>query len=330
MGDNADHASLCINAGCMPSKALFEPIDAMHHARRHGWLTVEPRRPDEYLAQIVRWKDREIAAFQDYRETEIRNLASDKFQIIRANACFINAHELESGGKRYTFDAAIIASGSVTTVPRIEGLDLAWDGLWTSDEILHNTRIPQSLAVIGAGAIGIEFSLRYARLGCKVTLLSKSPLLHRYPQIFGERLAFIYQKEGVRVLIANKVVRIARGRDDFFEMEVEGAAGSETIKSEKVLLATGRRPAVDHLGLRPRVFRSTLRADSKSTTTCALSVKATFSRPAMSRVNAWLFTMLTSKRASQRKTLSPMATAAGQNDRTFRLFSQIPSLPLPE
>jgi mercuric reductase len=250
MGDNADHASLCINAGCMPSKALFEPIDAMHHARRHGWLTVKPLRPDEYLGQIVRWKDREIAAFQDYRETEIHNLASDKFQIIRANACFKNAHEVESGGNRYPFDAAIIASGSVTTIPRIEGLDLEWDGLWTSDEILHNTRIPQSLAVIGAGAIGLEFSLRYARLGCKVSLLSKSPVLHRYPRIFGERLAFIYQKEGVRVLVGNKVVRIRRGRNHFFEMEVEGATGSETIKSEKVLLATGRRPAVDHLGLK--------------------------------------------------------------------------------
>jgi pyruvate/2-oxoglutarate dehydrogenase complex dihydrolipoamide dehydrogenase (E3) component len=249
MGDNADHASLCINAGCMPSKALFEPIDARHHARRHGWLTVEPRRPDQYLAQIVHWKDREIAAFQDYRETEIFNLANDKFQIIRANACFINAHEVESGGQHYTFDAAIIASGSVTPVPQIEGLDLAWDGLWTSDEILQNTRIPQSLAVIGAGAIGIEFSLRYARLGCKVTLLSKSPLLPRYPQKFGERLALIYQKEGVQVLIASKVVRMAHRREGFFEMEVESAGGSETIRSEKVLLATGRRPGVDHLGL---------------------------------------------------------------------------------
>ncbi|MEP6685723.1 MAG: NAD(P)/FAD-dependent oxidoreductase [Verrucomicrobiota bacterium] len=249
MGDNADHASLCINAGCMPSKALFEPIDAMHHARLHGWLTVEPRRPDDYLAEIVRWKDSEIAAFQDYRETEIQNLAGDMFQIIRANACFTGPHEVESGGKTYKFDAAIVASGSVTTTPPIEGLDLDWDGLWTSDEILHNTGIPQSLAVIGAGAIGIEFSLRYARLGCKVTLLSKSPLLARYPQRFGERLASIYQYEGVRVLTANKVMRIGRSREGTFEIEVEGPDGSDTITSEKLLLATGRRPAIDHLNL---------------------------------------------------------------------------------
>ena len=85
MGDNADHASLCINAGCMPSKALFEPIDAMHHARQHGWLEVKPRQPNEYLAQIVRWKDNEIAQFRAYRQKEIRDLAGDTFTIVRSN-----------------------------------------------------------------------------------------------------------------------------------------------------------------------------------------------------------------------------------------------------
>ncbi len=68
----------------------------------------------------------------------------------------------------------IIATGSVTVLPTIDGLDPAWEGVWTSDEILHNTRIPESLAVIGVGAIGLEFSLRYARLGSAVTLVSRS------------------------------------------------------------------------------------------------------------------------------------------------------------
>ncbi|HJT80010.1 MAG TPA: FAD-dependent oxidoreductase, partial [Chthoniobacterales bacterium] len=147
VGDKGDHSSLCIDAGCMPSKALFEPIDAMHHAKRHGWLRVEPLHPDQYLGQIVRWKDEQIAEFRDYRSEEIRNLAGDNFQIINAKASFLNDHEIVSDGRRYQFDAAIIASGSTTTVPKISGLDLSWDGIWTSDEILHNTRIPKSLAV---------------------------------------------------------------------------------------------------------------------------------------------------------------------------------------
>jgi pyruvate/2-oxoglutarate dehydrogenase complex dihydrolipoamide dehydrogenase (E3) component len=249
MGKNADHASLCINAGCMPSKAMFEPIDVMHHAKRHGWLKIEPRHPDEYLAEIVRWKDREVAKFRDYRNDEIRALAGDKFEIIRANACFKSAHEIESENKRYKFDAAIIASGSVMTLPAIDGLDAVRDGIWTSDEILRNTHIPKSLAVIGAGAIGLEFSLRYTRLGSQVTLIAHSRVLPKYPAKFGERLASIYEREGMRVLTSSKVARIHRNRDGAYKIDIEGAGGSESVTSEKVLMATGRRPAVDDLCL---------------------------------------------------------------------------------
>jgi pyruvate/2-oxoglutarate dehydrogenase complex dihydrolipoamide dehydrogenase (E3) component len=249
MGDNADRASLCVNFGCMPSKAMFEPIDAMHHARRHGWLNIEPREPNEFLAEIVRWKDREIARFRAYRQAEIRSLADDRFEIVRANASFINEHELESRGNRYPFDAAIIASGSVVRLPKIDGLDPIWDGIWTNNEILSNTRIPESLAVIGAGAVGLEFSLRYARLGSEVTLISHTRVLPRYPAKFGERLALIYEREGIRVLPSRGIVRIARDSDGFFEIGTEGSDGYEPILSDKVLLAVGRRPAVDDLHL---------------------------------------------------------------------------------
>src|SRR4026209_2148971 len=82
MGDDADHASLCVDAGCMPSKALFGPIDAMHHAKQHGWSEIKPKQPGEYLAQIVHWKDIEIEKFRAYRQKAIREQASDRFQII--------------------------------------------------------------------------------------------------------------------------------------------------------------------------------------------------------------------------------------------------------
>jgi len=249
MGDNADHASLCINAGCMPSKALFEPIDAMHHARRHGWLEIKPKRPDDYLAQIVRWKDNEIAQFRAYREKEIRDLASNSFTIIRANACFVSEHELVSEGRRYRFDAAIVATGSVTTLPIIDGLNPGWEGVWTSDEILHNTYIPKSLAVIGSGAIGLEFSLRYARLGAEVTLLARSTILPEFPAQFGERLDSIYEQEKIRMLTHRKVTRIEREASGGFLLLIEGREAIEPIVAEKILLATGRRPALEGLGL---------------------------------------------------------------------------------
>ena len=221
----------------------------MHHARQHGWLKVEPLQPNEYLAQIIKWKDGEIENFRAYRDAEIRERASDKFQIIRANAHFVNPHELESEGKRYRFDAAIITTGSVTNFPKIEGLDPKADGIWTSDEILHNTRLPKSLVVMGAGPIGLEFSLRYARLGCQVTLLARGRVLVEFPAKFGERLASIYEREGVRVLASCKIMQIARNNEGFFQIEIEGEDGAESLVAQKVLLAAGRNPAVDGLDL---------------------------------------------------------------------------------
>jgi pyruvate/2-oxoglutarate dehydrogenase complex dihydrolipoamide dehydrogenase (E3) component len=249
MGDNADHASLCINAGCMPSKALFEPIDAMHHARQHGWLEVKPKHPNEYLAQIVRWKDNEIAQFRGFRQKEIRELSSDNFTIISSNACFVNEQEIVSEGERHFFDAAIIATGSVTIRPEIDNLDFGRNGVWTSDEILHNTQVPKSLAVIGAGAIGLEFSLRYARLGTTVTLLARSGILSEFPDQFGKRIGSIYEREGVRVLTHRKVARISRNSAGEFVIETEGKDSIGPIVAEKILLATGRRPAVENLKL---------------------------------------------------------------------------------
>lgn len=248
MGDNADHASLCVNAGCMPSKALFEPIDAMHHAKRHGWLEVRPKQPNEYLAQIVRWKDGEIAEFRADRQREIREMASERFTIVRANASFVSDRAVVSEGKYYAFDAAIIATGSATIFPRIPGLERAWPGIWTSDEILNNVHIPNSLAVIGAGAIGLEFSLRYARLGATVTLISRSPILSEFPAQFGERIGSIYEQERIRVLTKRAVARISREKDAF-AIETDGSETIAPVSAERILLATGRRPAVHELGL---------------------------------------------------------------------------------
>src|SRR5256885_875664 len=82
MGDNSQRASLCISAGCMPSKAMFQPIDEMHRARRRGWWRIEPHSPEKLLADIVAWKDREIAKFREEREKEIHQCESDDFVII--------------------------------------------------------------------------------------------------------------------------------------------------------------------------------------------------------------------------------------------------------
>ena len=249
MGDNADRASLCVNRGCMPSKAMFEPIDAMHHARRLGLLRVEPLRPEAHLAQIVAWKDREIARFRAYRQKAIAASESDAFTIVRANARFIDAHTLEAEDRTYAFDNAIIATGSLPHRPAIDGLSDLGDEIWTNDDILANTALPESLVLIGAGAIGLEFALRYARLGSSVTVIARSRPLSAYPQRFGQQLAEIYEREGVRVLQATSPQRIRRDCDGLYVVETDGAHGFEPVTAARVMLAVGRRPAIETLDL---------------------------------------------------------------------------------
>ncbi len=249
MGDNHALASLCVNRGCMPSKAMFLPIDTMHHAREQKHLRVEAIRPEAYLEQIVSWKDREIARFRAYRQKAIRDHESDDFRIVRANARFVDAHTLEAGGERITFDAAIIATGSAPVLPPIDGLAELQNDVWDNDALLSNTRLPQSLVMIGAGAIGLEFALRYARLGCDVTVVARSRPLSRYPERFGQRLAEIYEHNGVRMLLGAKTLAIRRDIEGWFVIETETNGRFEPVTGQAVALAVGRRPALEGLNL---------------------------------------------------------------------------------
>lgn len=249
MGDNADAASLCVNRGCMPSKAMFHPIDTMHHARRQRWLRVEPVAPERYLGQIVAWKDREIARFRAYRQRAIESHAGDNFVIVRADARFLDTNTLEAAGQRYKFDAAVIATGSTPFLPPVDGIDAVRDLVWGSDQFISNTELPESLAVLGAGAVGLEFALRYARLGCAVTIIARSRPLSAYPAGFGERLSEIYEREGIRMMLATAVSGVRRDGEGLFVVETEGPSGSEPVTAQRLAVAAGRRPAAGTLDL---------------------------------------------------------------------------------
>ena len=249
LGKRGAAASLCIERGCMPSKAMFEPIDAMHHAKRHGWLEVHPKQPEQFLAQIVAWKDREIDRFRCFREEELERLHCPDFQVIAREARFTGQNEIDDGEQRQRFDAAIIATGSANSIPPEVHVPIGADGAWTNSEILANTKLPRTLAVIGGGPIALEFSLRYARLGCAVTILSRSKLLSKFPAKFGERLQQIYEREGVRVLTGHNLLALDLAEDGDFSVRTNSPKGEETSTAERVLLATGRHPILETLNL---------------------------------------------------------------------------------
>lgn len=249
LGPDPERASLCVNRGCMPSKAMFEALDEVHRGRRRLGTRAGPLDADALLASTVAWKDREIARFRAFRQRSIRHHAGEDFVLVPHPARFVDPHTLEAAGRRYEADATVIATGSTPILPPIEGLEEAADAVWTNEEILDNREVPESLLVIGAGAVGLEFSLRYARLGCAVTVVSHTSVLPRFPADFGRRIAEIYEREGLRMLPGRTVTRIGRDAEGWLVCDSEGEDGSEPLVAERVLLAAGRRPNLDGLGL---------------------------------------------------------------------------------
>lgn len=249
MGPDPDRASLCVNRGCMPSKGMFEALDVVHRARRRMGPRAGPLDPDSLLRSVIDWKDREIARFRAYRQRTIRRYAGDDFLLVRHPARFVDPHTLEAAGERYEADAIVIATGSTPIYPAIDGLEELAEAVWTNEEILTTRSVPESLLVIGAGAIGLEFSLRFARLGCRVTVVSHTSILPRFPARFGHRITEIYEREGIRMLPERSVTRIGRDVEGWFVCDTEGGNGAEPLVAQKVLLAAGRRPMFDGLDL---------------------------------------------------------------------------------
>jgi len=149
------------------------------------------------------------------------------------------------GEEELPYDALLVATGSVPVIPPIEGLDSVPH--WTSRDATSASAVPESLVVVGGGAVGCELSQLYRRLGAKVTLVQGGPRL--LPQIDAEVtgiLADRLQEEGVEIRFEAKATRVEGGGDAPFRLELDGG---KAVEAERLLIATGRRPNVDGFGL---------------------------------------------------------------------------------
>lgn len=166
---------LCILRGCMPSKTLLYAAEVLHHARhadRFG-LKVSSARAD--MKAVHARKKRIIADFARYRA---KALTGGKFDLIRAQAHFINPHTLElSNGSKLRGRHFLIGTGSKVSTPPIPGLrDIK---CWTSDEVLDLDFVPKSVLVLGGGIVACELAQFLNRIGAKVTLIQRSPNILR-------------------------------------------------------------------------------------------------------------------------------------------------------
>jgi dihydrolipoamide dehydrogenase len=239
---------VCLNRGCIPSKALLNAAHSISTAREsaHRGITFEPPKID--VAQLRAWKDSIVQKLCG----GIAMLAQKRnVQVIYGRAYFEGSQTLRvetAGGQQFVnYDHAIIATGSKPAMPK--AFDLGNPRIMTSTEALETEDIPENLLVVGGGYIGMELGTVYATLGSKVVLVEAldSILLGADPDL--ARPVMAYAKKAFKeVRLRAKVMKMATsGKQIKVVVEVDGQTREELY--DRVLVAVGRVPYADDLGL---------------------------------------------------------------------------------
>ncbi len=230
----------CLNYGCVPSKALIAAAKHAQALRDCGPFGIAPSEPRIDFAEVMAHVRRAIAAIEPHDSQE--RMEGLGIKVVRAEASFRDAGTLLANGETYEARRFVIATGSRAAIPPIPGLDGV--SYFTNETLFENTVLPGHLVIIGGGPIGIEMGQAFRRLGSAVTVIEAlEPLGKDDPELASVVLDRL-RAEGVRIL-SRSPVRSVRHAAGGIAVEIDGA----TIEGTHLLLATGRRPNTEGLGL---------------------------------------------------------------------------------
>ena len=231
----------CTWSGCVPSKTLLKAARVAHAMRSAGRYGVGAVEPTVDLKAVMAHVQRVVAEVAEEEAPEV--LRAEGIAVFLGPARFVDAHTITVGGDTLSARHVLICTGASPSVPAISGLDgvpyLTYEMIWDLQVL------PRRLLVVGAGPIGCEMTQDFRRLGADVTLLvSRDVLLPRDDPVASRVLGQVFATEGVDVRY--------RARAEHAWQDPQGihvmAGGSEFV-GDTLLLATGRRPNVEGLGL---------------------------------------------------------------------------------
>ena len=232
----------CLNFGCVPSKALISSARLVHTMRRAedwGLRKIEPQ--FEFEAVFARMRSRRAKIAPNDSQERFESLGVDVF---RGEAKFRGPHEIEVDGRVLRGKNIVIASGTRTAVPAIDGIDEV--PYFTNETIFDELKTkPDSLIVLGGGPIGCELGQTFHRLGVQTTIVQRGPrLLPREDVEVSEYLADRLRNEGLNIM-TNAAAKAARRVNGAIEMTI----GDAKLAAGALLICSGRRPNIESLAL---------------------------------------------------------------------------------
>jgi pyruvate/2-oxoglutarate dehydrogenase complex dihydrolipoamide dehydrogenase (E3) component len=235
----------CVNTGCTPTKAMVASAYAAHLARRAGDFGVSAGPVGVDFVAVMARKDRVVGNSRSHLEAWLRGMAN--CTVLKEQARFLSPTTVQVGDDVLEADRFFINVGGRAVVPDFSGLDQV--RTLTNTSLLELDALPRHLVVVGGSYVGLEFAQMFRRFGAEVTVVEKAPrLCSREDEDVSDAIREILEAEGVAIRLDSECIRFApHGRD--IAVGVNCATGEPEVVGSHVLLAVGRRPNTDDLGL---------------------------------------------------------------------------------
>ncbi len=235
----------CLNSGCVPSKAILKAAKYYHEhevAKKLGWQVADLKNDFKKAMAHVKDTIAEIAPVDSVERFEGLGV-----KVIQEEAQFVSETQVETASYKIAAKFFVVATGSKAGIPPIDGINTV--KYLTNENIFDLTELPKSLAIIGAGPIGMELAQAFHRLGSKVTAFELGLALSKDEPHLTRQLVKHITDEGVELFEKVQIIKIEQSGADILIHIKTNEGVEQTITASHLLVAAGRSPTVNGLGL---------------------------------------------------------------------------------
>jgi pyruvate/2-oxoglutarate dehydrogenase complex dihydrolipoamide dehydrogenase (E3) component len=227
----------CSYWACIPSKSLLRPGEAVQGAREAG------ARAEVDVEAALAWRDFMVSSHSDAGQE--RWLADHGIDLLRGTGRLAGTGAVEVDGVRHTAEHVVVATGSDPITPPIAGLR-ELEGVWGTREATSMKTVPRRLLVLGGGSAGVELAQVVRRLGGEAVIVEGADrLLPREPEPLGTELSEALRRDGIELMLGMHATAARRDGDEYV-LEFDGG---QELAGDRLVVATGRRPRVEGIGL---------------------------------------------------------------------------------
>jgi dihydrolipoamide dehydrogenase len=236
----------CPNRACVPTKALLHSADILTQLKQAEKYGLKAENVGFDWEKVQEWKDK-VVEERVSQESEA-NLKEQGIDLLWGQASFTSSIEIKVKEETLKAKKIIVTAGSQPAIFPIEGLDKV--GYITSNEAVDLKKLPKSLIIVGAGAVGIEFSEIFTRFGVEVNVIEAAPhIIPAADKETAEALSGFLEKQGIKIHVNAKVQKFDKVGDQKKATVDLGGGKTGEFKAEEVMMATGRKPDFEGLGI---------------------------------------------------------------------------------